>query len=477
MSQSIEDGKGDEVVSWLKAQLELKSQRQLGLDIKIDPSVISRNMRALRKKKRLAGPFRKRIQNILEQEHAAELHRQHLKEQAAAEELARQEEFAREREAKLEAEREAKAKAAKEEAERKAKEAEAKRKADEARRQLEFEKALFSSFESWEEKFRAAGYLEEGQEVEGDADELFFAGISKLDYVDVGTAVVALLPDDYVIWRDKTVAYFRESVSFRQRLQKRAVRNGVAQPEMIGNFPASIVYYDPLPDQLWRYGKEGVKLIAEWRELTDAYGHLATGKLPKIVHPETVAGFERLLSIEETSGFDFQDSRLAPDARARLKRLQRRATLPAIGLTSAGVAWGATKFATHWFMDEGWRWLGWTLVAAMTAAVVFGIGWGLVQLWNWAWSVGTDTVNWVADNKKDVGLGLLLAAEITVLGGIAFWWVRSGGSGWAIAGRIGILICAALVVAAALAMLFMVGKTLHEMGVTLQSYRQSIIIP
>ena len=126
MAKGTEDGKEDEVVLWLKAQLELKSQRQLGLDIKIDPSVISRNMRALRKKKRLAGPFRKRIQSMLEQERAAELHRRHLREQAAAEELARQQEIARAREARLEAEREAKAKAAKAAAEREAEKAAAK---------------------------------------------------------------------------------------------------------------------------------------------------------------------------------------------------------------------------------------------------------------------------------------------------------------------------------------------------------------
>ena len=477
MSQGIEDGKEDEVVSWLKAQLELKSQRQLGRDIKIDPSVISRNMRALRKKKGLAGPFRKRIQNMLEQERAAELHRQHLREQAEAEELERQEAIARERAAKLEAEREEEARAAKEKADREAEKAAAKMEAERERQQREFEKALFSSFEEWEAKFRAAGYMKEGQEVEGDADELFFAGISELDYVDVGTAAVALLPDDFVIWRDKTVAYFREGVSFRQRLQKRAVREGQSRPDMIGNFTALDVYYDPLPDRLWRYGRAGVKLIAEWRELTDAYGHLATGKLPKIVCPETVKCFARLITIEEMDEYSFQDSRLAPDARDRLKQLQRRATLPAIGLTTAGMTWSACKSAANWLVDEGWYWLGLTLLAAMAAAVVFGIGWGLVQLWNWGWSVGTDAVNWVSDNRKEFGLGLLLAAELAVLGGMAFWWVRSGGSGWAIVGRIGILICAALVVTAALVMLFMVGKTLHEMGVALQPYRQRILIP
>ena len=71
------------------------------------------------------------------------------------------------------------------------------------------------------------------------------------------------------------------------------------------------------------------------------------GELPAFVHPKTVAAFERLVSIEEESGYDFKDSCLGPDARDRLKRLQRRAVLPDIGLTTAKNDMERLQFGRH----------------------------------------------------------------------------------------------------------------------------------
>ena len=458
MAGCTEGGK-DEVVAWLEAQLEVKSERQLGREYNIDSSVINRNMRSLRNGKRLAGPFRKRIQKIIEQERADELHQQHLSEQAEAEELERREAIARARAAKLEAEREAKAAAAKEKADHEAAKAEAQKVADENRRWQEFDKIFLSSSADWEAKFRAAGYLEDGEMVEGDADELFDAWISKLDYVDVGVAAVALLPDDVVIWRDKTAAYFREGVPFRQRLQETAVQEGQPRPAMIGNFPSSDVYYDPLPDQIWRYGKEGVKVIAEWRELTDAYGRLGTGKLPTIVHPKTVAGFERLISIEEKSGYVFRDSRLGPDAHDRLQRLQRRAVLPAIGLTTAKMTWSACNSAAIWIAYEGVALLGVILFyVLLPVAVVLGIGWGMVQLWNWA-----------SGHWTEIGLALLIAAVLAAFVGMAYWWVKQADSGWAVVGRIGVIAGLLLAIAMGVVALVIIGSALHDLHDALQS--------
>jgi len=437
-----------EVIEWFKSQLEVKSPKKLARELGVNKSTVTRNRSRVRMGKRLATPFRRRCERRMDGEE------REAEEKAAADEIARQEGIAREREAQRKADREAK-----EKVDRVEEEAAAKKEEEEERRQQEEDEAWEEELQSWEEKLRAAGYVFEW--AEGDASDLLIAGITKFGYVDVGTAAVALLPDDVVLWRDKTAAYFREGVSYTLRLQERAIRNGQT-PEMIGNFPASDVYYDALPDQLWRYGEEGVKVIAEWRELTDAYGNLATGELPAFVHPKTVAAFERLISIEETSGYDFKDSRLGPDARDRLKRLQRRATLPSIGLKTAGMTWSACESAAIWIAYEGVALLGVILLALLAVGVgvglVFGIGWGLVQLWNWA------TYHWT-----EIGLTLLTVAALAALVGMAYCWVKEADSGWAIAGRIGVIVGLVLAVVTCFVALLMIGKVIHDLLDALQS--------
>ena len=81
----------EEVIAWLKAQLELKSQRQLARELGIYQSIVSRNVKGLREGKSLAAPFRKTIERAMEKERADELHQQCLKDQAEAANLKRQE--------------------------------------------------------------------------------------------------------------------------------------------------------------------------------------------------------------------------------------------------------------------------------------------------------------------------------------------------------------------------------------------------
>ena len=458
----------EEVIAWLKAQLELKSQRQLGREIHIDPSVISRNMRMYRKKKKLARPFRKKIKAIILQQRADELHRQQLKEQAEAPELVQQEGIA----CGMEAEQPA----AEHPTDADQEEALRQQRWEAWKRERQLEDVWEQAVLSWEKKLRAAGYPVE--ETGGDANDVpILPGVVNLDYVDVGTAAVALLPDGYVIWRDKTVAYFREGVTCLQRLQDVAVRDGETQIEMIGNFPAAAVYDDRLPDELWRYGREGVEVIEEWRRLSDAYGHLGTGTLPTGVHPETVAGFERLISIEETSGFDFRDSRLGPDARDRLKRLRRRSVLAAIGITTAEMAWRGSKSVSRWTLFEGSKWVGVTLVVLVGIVASVGLVVELAQLWDWTWALGTDVAKWVAANRIYILLVLLGAAKVALLCYIAFDWVKKARSGRDFVERLGIVALFPTVVVLTWVTLVNLGEAYETWETLTESLRQGIQFP
>ncbi len=472
----------EEIEAYFLAQVKKLGVRGFGRQHDIDPGVVSRNKKWIRQKKGMADPFTKRLANIMQAERTAKLRRLHLAEQAAAAERDRQEKEAKERAAAAEAKREAERKAADAKAKRAAEQAaaaaDAKRKADEARRQRELEKAFILSCEGWEENFRAAGYMVEGQMVEGDADELLLAGISDLDYVDIGVATVALLPDDYVIWRDKTVAFFREGVPYELRLQSTAVQKGQRRPKMIGNFAASVVYRDPLPDQLWRYGKEGVEIITEWGRLTDTYGHLATGKLPRVVHPETVWGFERLIQIEEQSGYIFEDSRLGPDARDRLRRLQRRAVLPAIAITATEMVWGAGKSAATWFCATGWTWLAGLVAILLAIAVAAGIAWGTIELGKLGWSLLKALGSWSKDNWEVLLLGGLI---LGIIGGVVWWvWPKRGDTADKVATRVAGVMLAVLFLGIVVTGVIIAAPAFAEIAAAFEAYdlyNQKIHIP
>jgi len=465
----------DEIEARFLAQVKKVGVRGFGRQHDIDPGVVSRNRKWIRQKKGMADPFTKRLANIMQAERAADLHRLHLAEQAAVAERDRREKEARERAEAAAAKRDAEQKAAdaraKREAEQAAAAAAARRQADEDRRQRELVEAFILSCEGWEEKFRAAGYMVEGQMVEGDADELLLAGISDLAYVDVGVAAVALLPDGYVIWRDKTVAFFREGVPYKLRLQPTAVREGQRRPEMIGNFAASVVYRDPLPDQLWRYGKEGVEIITEWGRLTDTYGHLAAGKLPRFVRPQTVAAFERLIDIEEQSEYVFEDSCLGPDAHDRLKALRRRAILPAIAITATKMVDGAGKSAATWFRANCWALLAGLAAVLLAIAVAVGIAWGAILGWSLLKALG----NW----SKDNWIIPVLAAEALLIGGGVTWWVwpKERDTGWTVAGRICCVVLGLVMIGVVVAGLISIGEAAHEIAVAFNPLKQGIDIP
>lgn len=439
----------DEIKRWFLAQVKKLGVRGFGRKYKLKPSRVSRNRnRILKKKKRMATPFTKRLARIMAAERADELRRQHLAEQAAAVEQARQK-----REAAAKAEREA---------DRKARKAKDKEEADEARREQELEEDYILFCKGWVEKLRAAGYEVEGPMVGGDADELPLDRIAEVNYIDIGVAAVALLPDEYVIWRDKTVGFFREGVTYTRRLQPTAVPEGRPRPAMIGNVPASTVYYDPIPSERWYYGEQGAKVAAEWRQLTEAYGHLAKGKLPRDVHPETVRGFERLIQIEEQSGYIFEDSRLGPDARDRLKRLQRRATLAAIAKATKNITWRAIKSAAGWCYHTGWKWLLGLIAVLMVVALAVGLVGMVIDVSKWVRARITWVGNWSEQNWEI----LVLAVMHLFIAGVVIWWVwRKEKDTWSTVTQRALVVVGAIVLILLLIVaLVMIDKQMEELG-------------
>lgn len=443
----------DEIETWYLAQVNKLGPSKFGRKHSIDKGLVSRNRKRIRDKKGLPGPFTKRIADIMAAERAEEQRRQRLAEQAAAAEQARQEKLAA-----------AKAKRA---ADHKAREARDKRRAEEARRDQELEKEFIRFCERWEEKLREAGYLLEGDMIEGDANELPFAIIHEVNYIDIAAAAVALLPDDYVIWRDKTAAFFREDVPYTLRLQPTAVPEGQLRPAMIGNLPASTVFYDPLPHELWFYGKKGAKVVAEWRELTDAYGHLATGKLPRVVHRETVRGFERLIQIEGESGFVFEDSRLGPDARDRLKSLQRRAILLSIAKATKNITWRAIKSTARWCYHTGWKWLLGLIAVLMVAAVVVGLVGMAIEVTRWV-RAGSRWIENRIENNSEI---LLIAVMLLFIAGIVTWWVwpKERDTLWTVTQRVLVVVGCIVMIVVGINFLFAIPSEFNKFEDLLQS--------
>ena len=420
-----------EVLAWFKAELEIMSGRQLGLKMKIDPSIVTRNTRRMRRGQPLTKPFRKKIEAILEEKRKERLRQKHVEDQAAA---------AAEAKGRAEAERKAEAE---QEAERKA---EAKRRVErrgralggiifairKARRQR---RAALLAITPLLERLREMGILASWNEdnLPGDARELVDAGITDFPYVSQEMMIVALAPDDYLFPCGLTAGQLRKGVTWRQRLQKTAVLIGQPRPKFIGIFPALCVYLHPLPGELWRYGPDIAKLIEEWRELVWRFGHLAAGRLPLFVSPEMVRGFERLIEIEEASGLEFVDSCLGLDAHDRLKSLQRRAALPAFKRKMDGLLGDVGD----WYSEKGKEFPKRLIYAALLLPGIVGLAMIFLELLSLVGMRLDVAHTWLEESGMWSADGAILAvlALAIALGAVAWVWRREGESRWKVAGR------------------------------------------
>jgi len=425
-----------EVLEWFKAMLAIMSGRQLAKEMGIDPSIVNRNHVRMREGRPLTKPFRRQIEGILEGERQKKIQQKRAEDRAAAKaEADRQADVDRETESKRTVERQGKtvggilfaigtARRMREEEEEKA----------------EQRKASLLAITPQLEKLREMGILTSWDEdnLPGDAGELVDAGVTAFPYVSPDMLLVALAPDDYVFPCGLTAAQLRKGVTAQQRLQPTAVPEGQPRPLFIGVVPASYVYRKPLPGEIWRHGERDAKLIVEQRSLTQTYGHLASGRLPLIVSPETAGAFERLIEIEETSDLEFKDSVLGPDARDRLKRLQRRAIAPAIGAVTGETIAGAVKGVAGWTVREGWQWALGLLVVAIALSVAAGIVWGVVEGIKLAGEGFRSVAGWIGENKRTAIDGAILLVLYLALAGLALWWVwrKDGESRWQVAGRV-----------------------------------------
>ena len=466
-----------EVIAWFKAMLAIMSGRQLAREMGIDPSIVNRNHVRMREGRPLTRPFRRQIEAILERERQEKIRLKQAEDQAAAKaEADRQADVDRETKSKRTVERQGKtvggilfaigtARRMREEEEEKA----------------EQRKASLLAITPQLEKLREMGILTSWDEdnLPGDAGELVDAGVTAFPYVSPDMLLVALAPDDYVFPCGLTAAQLRKGVTAQRRLQPTAVPEGQPRPLFIGVVPASYVYRKPLPGEIWRHGERDAKLIVEQRSLTQTYGHLASGRLPLIVSPETAGAFERLIEIEETSDLEFKDSVLGPDARDRLKRLQRRAIAPAIGTVTGEIIAGAVKGVARWTVRESWQWALGLLFLAIALSVAAGIVWGVVEGVKLAGVVLGAARTWLVDNGLwSVDSAILAPIAIIMMIVVACWvWRREGESRWPSMLRFSAVVLVLVSIVSVLTGIAIGVKAIHDVIVASGGLSQSIYIP
>ena len=462
-----------EVIAWFKAKLAIMSGRQLAREMGIDPSIVNRNHKRMRKGRPLTSPFRRKIEAILEGERQEKLRQKHAEDQVAAKaEADLQAEVDLQLEAKHDAEREAKAKR---KVERQGRAVGAILFAiDRAREQR---RAALLAITPLLEKLRKVGILASWDEenLPGDAGELVDAGVTDFPYVSLDMVTIALAPDDHLFPCGLTAGQLRKGVTWRQRLQKTAVPQGQPRPKFIGIFPASCVYLHPLLDELWRHGPADAEVIVEWRELIWRYGYLAAGRLPLFVSPETVQGFARLIEIEETSALEFVDSCLGPDARDRLKRLRRRAVLSVVKREADGLLGDAAS----WYSERGWKLPLQLVFVALLAPGVVGVAYGIMEIFRLL-GVGRNAAHtWLVDNGLWSVNGAIMAVLTIIIIIIAVCWVwrREGESRWPATLRFTIVVLYLSAVIMVVAGLIMGVKAVHEIIVASGGLSRGILIP
>lgn len=119
----------------------------------------------------------------------------------------------------------------------------------------------------WIERLKAAGIIDaDDDELHGDAAWIIENGVTKLKYLSLGCAAVALGPDDYKSpGCRKSLGSLRQGISPEERLNPDA---GVLRPrpEFYGERNARNVGFRNYPDEPWFYGAEDYALIADWRK-------------------------------------------------------------------------------------------------------------------------------------------------------------------------------------------------------------------
>ena len=462
-----------EVIEWFKAKLAIMSGRQLAREMGIDPSIVNRNHKRMRKGRPLAGPFRTKIEAILEGERQEKLRQKHAEDQAAAKADADRQAEA-ERDAKDEREKERQFKAVGGILFAIGRSRQRREEEEERARQR---RASLLAIAPLLEKLRKMSILASWDEenLPGDAKELIDEGVTAFPYVSLEMMIVALAPDDYLFPCGLTAAQLRKGVTARQRLQSTAVPEGQSRPLFIGVVPSSYVYFDPLPGETWRHGERDAKLIGEWRSLTQTYGHLASSRLPFIVRPETVGAFERLIELEETSTLDFKDSRLGADARDRLKRLPRRAVIPAVKREADGLLGDAG----NWYSERGWKLPLQLVFVALLAPSVVGVAFGIMEFFRLL-GVGWNAARtWLVDSGMWSDDGAIIAVIIIIIIIVAVCWVwrREGESKWPPMRRFIFVILYLSAVITVIAGFIMAIHVVHEIFVASGGLSHNIYIP
>ena len=400
-----------EVRDWFRRQLSRRDSggrtvalRVLAKELGVNKSTISRNGRQLRNDQPLAAPFYALAAARLAAERLDVLRLRHLRLLEESREDARREEARRAEEACV-----ARAERARDRTRRLSmtkRALETVSRLEDQRRQRRA--AARDALEPWLAMLCAAEIrARDDEKLYGDAIELIEAGVTDVHYVDDGVAAVALARDGYVFECGLTAAELRSGLTAEQRLQP-MVADGQDLPEMTGAAPALTVRRVPLPDEEWRYGEDDAGMMSEWRRLTEACAHLATGELPRFVSRSKLRGFERLVRIESESAYAFEGSVMGEDAERRLRQMRRRATLSSVKTEATALAAGGLR----WFLRRGWRYVAYAALTVMLVLALALLVWGVWEIMKFLWQL-------LVEHRWQISG--VLAAIAAAVG--AVWWI------------------------------------------------------
>ena len=233
-------------------------------------------------------------------------------------------------------------------------------------------------------------------------------------HLDEGAELVAFSPEDHPFSSGQTAGELRKDVSYRLRMQKKAVPDDAIWPPMIGRRRSDLITRQPDPDERWFWGRHS-DLIARWRDLRSFTSTWrSAGRLPRLPSDIDVSWLEELIRIERQiidAGLTFEDSILgwrdawAVEAEvseeALLQHLHRRAlvrqVLSASVVIVAGIVAGIVRGIVRVVVDHPRP-----VMAVAACIAIFLLRDIIAEIALWLWSGGVAFLGGVAGKIGDI---------------------------------------------------------------------------